>query len=441
MAQAGVAENNPSTQQRLTRLGKRLGWGVADQAFSSLTNFLLGIFVARSVGVREFGAFAIIFTTYTLALGATRAVVGEPMGVRFSNTSIDRWRLGAASGTGVATVIGVTMGTLCIVGGSVLGGATQAPLLAFGVMMPALILQDSWRLAFFAASRGQDALLNDVVWAAVMIPGLVIASSESGATTTTFVLIWSGSAAIAAVFGCWQARSIPDPRAAKRWWQEQRDLIGGFFGDYVVRAGLTRVSIYGVVIVAGLQATAALRGADILLGPITVVFMGITPLTVPEAVRLVNRESKKLLQAMILLSAVFTILAIVVGLAMMALPSSIGRSLLRDTWEPAHAVVFLFALSMASSAANTGAMVGMRALGESKRMFGTRLITAPLVTAGILVGAVFGGAAGALVGNALATSLGDIFWWARFRAALRDWRARLSTRSGGTSSRSKANNT
>ena len=42
----------------------RLSWGVADQALSSLTNFAVGIVVARSLGIRELGAFSIAFATY-----------------------------------------------------------------------------------------------------------------------------------------------------------------------------------------------------------------------------------------------------------------------------------------------------------------------------------------------------------------------------------------
>ena len=36
---------------------RRLGWGVADQAVSSLTNFAVSIYVARTLGAVQFGAF------------------------------------------------------------------------------------------------------------------------------------------------------------------------------------------------------------------------------------------------------------------------------------------------------------------------------------------------------------------------------------------------
>ena len=38
---------------------RRLTWGVADSALSSLTNFLLSIYVARTLGAAQFGAFSL----------------------------------------------------------------------------------------------------------------------------------------------------------------------------------------------------------------------------------------------------------------------------------------------------------------------------------------------------------------------------------------------
>ena len=51
----------------------RLGWGVADQGISSLCNFALGLFVARSFGASSFGAFTLAFVTYTVVINARAA--------------------------------------------------------------------------------------------------------------------------------------------------------------------------------------------------------------------------------------------------------------------------------------------------------------------------------------------------------------------------------
>jgi len=44
---------------------------------------------------------------------------------------------------------------------------------ALGVVLPAMLLQDSWRFAFFAAGRGSRAFLNDVCWTIALVPALI----------------------------------------------------------------------------------------------------------------------------------------------------------------------------------------------------------------------------------------------------------------------------
>ena len=48
---------------RLVATVRRLGWGVADQGISSLSNFALGIVAAKSLDPTEFGAFTLAYLT------------------------------------------------------------------------------------------------------------------------------------------------------------------------------------------------------------------------------------------------------------------------------------------------------------------------------------------------------------------------------------------
>ena len=45
---------------------RRLGWGVADQAVSSVTNFAVSIYVVRELGAVQFGAFSLAYVTYEI---------------------------------------------------------------------------------------------------------------------------------------------------------------------------------------------------------------------------------------------------------------------------------------------------------------------------------------------------------------------------------------
>ena len=124
----------------LSRVGRvlgRLGWGVADQALSSLTNFAVGIYVARSLGTEEFGAFSLAFATYLIVRNASQGLASDPLVVRYSGAEVTSWRSAVAKSTGVATAIGLITGAGCVIVGVLLDGSTGRPSSPWGYHSPA----------------------------------------------------------------------------------------------------------------------------------------------------------------------------------------------------------------------------------------------------------------------------------------------------------------
>jgi O-antigen/teichoic acid export membrane protein len=138
---------------------------------------------------------------------------------------------------------------------------------------------------------------------------------------------------------------------------------------------------------------------------------------------------------MIALSVSLSATAVACGLAILALPESLGRTLLHDTWEPARRVVFVLALALAVSAANTGAIIGLRALGEANRLFRTRLIASSLIMVSVVIGAALGGAVGAAAGNAIGTAPATVLWWRQFNLAVKRYWATTTDQTGDELSR------
>src|SRR5579859_5986340 len=197
---------------RLVRRGaSRLGWGAADQGMSSLTNFLLSVYVARTLGAVAFGAFSLAYVTYAFALNASRGLCTDPFVVRFSGTYLPTWRRAVARCTGTALIVGLVVGACAIVAGRLLGGTAGLGFIALGLTLPGLLLQDSWRYAFFAQGRGHHAFINDTVWAAVLVPSLAFLRISGHADVFWLVFAWGGSATVAAAIGPLQARVMPNP--------------------------------------------------------------------------------------------------------------------------------------------------------------------------------------------------------------------------------------
>ena len=79
---------------------------------SSITNFAVNIYIARTLGAVQYGAFSLAYVTYGFALNASRGLATDPLLVRFSGTDVPTWRRAVANCTGTAATVGLVAGAL-----------------------------------------------------------------------------------------------------------------------------------------------------------------------------------------------------------------------------------------------------------------------------------------------------------------------------------------
>src|SRR5487761_1323622 len=84
---------------------RRLSWGIADQAMSSISNFAVNVYIARTLGAVQYGAFALAYVTYGFALNASRGLATDPLLVRFSGTDVPAGGRAVAGCTGPAATV------------------------------------------------------------------------------------------------------------------------------------------------------------------------------------------------------------------------------------------------------------------------------------------------------------------------------------------------
>jgi O-antigen/teichoic acid export membrane protein len=408
--------------RRLRGLARRLGWAVADQALSSLTNFLVGFFVARSLGPTAFGAFSVAFATYLIALNASRGLATDPLLVRYSGAQLTEWRRAVTGGTGMAIAVGTVGGVACAALGIVMSGPTGLAFLALGLTMPGLLLQDSWRFAFFSAGTAGRAFANDLLRAVVLLAliALIIVSGRS--SEFSFMLVWGISATIAALVGAVQARLLPGPLVAADWLRKHRDLCSRYLAENLAVTGGTQLKFYGLAAVGGLAVVGALRAAELLFGGVYVLTQGIGLMAVPEAVRLLRQSRSRLRQFCLLISVLGGGGAIACGVVLLAIPESLGQRLLHNSWAPASTLILPTAVFMAAFGIQMGAWAGLRALAAASKSLLSQAVGSVLSIVGVLSGAAAAGATGAAWGIAAAGVLGATFWWWQFRLGLRDLR-------------------
>ncbi|HEY0695328.1 MAG TPA: hypothetical protein VGD71_40620 [Kribbella sp.] len=413
---------------------RRLTWGLADQAVTSLVSFVVGIFVARSLGAVEFGAFSLAWVTYGLAVNISRGLATDPLAVRFSGVPRSSWRTAVASSSGMAIAVGLATGAICVAVGLALGGRPGAAFVALGFVLPGLMLQDSWRFAFFSSGQGGKAFLSDITWAVALAPLLVLASHHP--SVTRFVLAWGTAGAFAGLVSGLQAGIMPRLFRAREWFTQHRDLGLRYLAENLSISGAYQFRMYGLGAFAGIAAVGTVRGAEILLGPFFMVLSGVGLVAVPEAARVLRRSLRALPIFCLLLGGAQAAAALTWGLALLiGLPDAWGHALLGEVWVSASALLLPATLSVMSASFSTGATAGLRALGVARRSLRAQLYASAAYLVGGVSGGALGGAVGSAWGAASATFVGAIVWWWNLRAGVRERQQQLDSEPAGPEER------
>jgi O-antigen/teichoic acid export membrane protein len=411
---------------------------------SSLTNFLLSIFVARNLGAAQFGAFSLAYVTYGFTINASRGLSIEPLLIRFSATNPLTWRRATARCTGTALLVGLITGACAFAAGALIGGTTGLAFVGLGLTLPGLMLQDAWRYAFFALGRGQHAFINDTIWAVLLLPSLVLLKMSGHTDVFWFVFAWGAAAAVAAAFAPLQAHVVPSLAGATQWLYRHRDLGPRYLAANTAGNAGDTLRSYAVTSILGLAAVGYMQAANVLLGPFKIILFGIGLIAMPEGARILRRSPRHLPLFCAAASTGLTLLALAWGAVLLiALPRGLGQLMLGSLWRPAYPLVLPATLSVMSLCASTGAAVGLNVMGAAGRSLRAAILSSALVVACAVGGAVIGGTLGAMWFAAAASWVGVLVGWQQFRHALREsdtvsvprwlWPGRMVARSSRSS--------
>ena len=412
-------------------LRRRLGWSVADQGISSLSNFVLGILVARSLDPESLGAFTLAYVTFAFVLSASRGTSTDPLLVRFSGTEPPVWTRAVASAGGTALLNGVLAGALCVVVGLLLPPDVGYGFIALGVWLPGILLQDSYRFAFFSVGKGSRALVNDLVWGVLQGAALVVLVVTDRLTVVTSLLTFGATATFAAAFGYLQCGVAPRPLLARSWLVDHRALGGRYLVENLSGgvARLLRMSWVGLV--AGLAAVGLIRAADILAGPFVVLLAGVGQIAVPEAKQVLSNAPERFVRFCFWLASAQAFAAVMWGVfALVVFPLGLGELLLGENWNGARGLLLPVMLTLVLSCFVLGASAGVRALAASRRSLPAQLTSDGLYLLGGGLGAMVAGASGSCWGVAISAVLSIGVWWRQLRKAIGEHLAALSDSNG-----------
>jgi O-antigen/teichoic acid export membrane protein len=393
---------------------RRIRWGLLDQAVSSLTNFTITLLVARVAGPLEFGVFSLAMTLYLFLLWVSRCLTTEPFVVRLTSGGPEEQRVAAIDASGTAVAIGAFTGLFVLVIGFIAEPFPHSVLGGMALAMPALFCQDAFRYVLIVAGRARAAAANDLIWLTVQT-SLGTALVLSGhASAPALVAAFGFGAALAAIVGRHQTRVVPSPRSSFRWLRRHSDLGLPFLFEHLAITGAVQVAMVAIAAQAGVVIVGQLRAAMVLLGPLTVVFVGLTVVAMPEAVRLKEKSLLSLSRLVAALALAMPLMTGVWAVAVTMIPDRLGYEFLRANWSSGRELLVPVAALVAGNSCASAAVVGLRALGAARQSLRARIIGTPVMLVTGVIGASMAGARGAAVGLAAATWVDALLAWGAF---------------------------
>ena len=305
-------------------------------------------------------------------------------------------------------------------------------LVVTGVLLPALLLQDTWRFALFTMGHPARAAANDLAWLAAQVALIAVALSVADDSIALLTGAWAGGAVVAAVLGARQTAVVPAIGQAVGFLRRHLELGWRFTSEFVVGNGsfqLTMLAMGATLTAAGIG---AIRGGAVLFGPLHVAIFALATGGVAEGARLLERSPQRVLPVMHLLSALLLVASVAWGALLLAVPDTVGHEVLGDTWPAAHELVVPYAVINAGVGVAAGALLALRIVAAASASLRLAVVVAGVTFAGGVTGATLWGTAGGVWGltlGAWANAAGA--WWLVGRLRRED----PSTFSGATGAR------
>lgn len=374
--------------------GSRVLLGSVDQGLSSLSNIILLIVIARTVSLDNFGIFSFGWAVITTVLSVLRGYLGNSVSIAVDSTNRrreTRYGLTVAATAGIATIL-ISAGTVSLLGGFGAG-------YVMSVFAPVVFMQDLLRFHTVAEGRPHLAVCSDAIWAVTMtVLVSVVALHPRAIGPDTAVVVWGVAGTAGLVLLLVASRVRPALRDIAYWLRSDlaNRLHFGVVGAVGAVGSLVIVSIATLII--GVRATAALRGASSVMGPLNVVMAAIPMVIVPEIRRSGAKTPREIWKRIHLMGYVLATFAILAGIGVSLLPTSAGRQLLGASWPSIRPLLPVTGLEYAGIVLMTFAGAVLRASDDGKNLMRIQLVK---TGAGIVLGFI----AALLVGTPISVSI------------------------------------
>ena len=385
---------------------------LADQAFSSLQNYLILILALRSLDLGQLGEFSIAYTVMFFVLGVVRAFVFEPFTIRFTTASQEVRHKAGRDATGASLTAGVILGLVCLACAFVaLSGPARTLLIMFGVALPIMLLQDAWRMFLFSSGRPWSAAINDASCLFATVPLVVAAEILTKVNPALLIGIWAAGTAVGALLGLTQTHVRPLPSGCGRWYRQTKDLSFNLAGASIAIPGPALIAYTMMAWVVSVAAVGQLGASIAIMAPVTTFVTATTLFLLPEAARWHHDGGRKLIKSSATVSVGLFVVVLAAAEIISVLPGTLTHLLVGPNWHIAIRLLLPVAIWIAASAARQAPGSALRAIGQGRKVLYLSIVTGIGIMAAALGGGAIGGARGAAWGYAFSETASVALWW------------------------------
>lgn len=390
---------------------------LADQAASSLTNFGGSALAAGLLTTTTFGAFAVATSVLVIVVGVARTWSGLVLMIVAPDKPEEAYQDLLAGALSTSLAVGVVGSTLAAASSTLLSGEIGRALLVLAVCIPIICIQDAYRFGSLSRGRPTEALWNDLAWFLGVLAGLMVLRRLDYASLTLALLAANATAILGVIVAVRSSAALPDRSSMTRWVRRHGTVSLRLTAEFGVAIASGLVPLILVTAWnADLAAAGSLRGAQVLMGPVAVVFAASTLYLQPKMVNLHRRG-----EAVVALARQQSMFNVVVALQWGAVayltPSFVGVRLFGASWEGMQGVIVPVALSFIGLAISTGPLTAFRSRGQLSAGLIAQVMIALIVISATMLGGVLvsdglirGFAAGSLLG-----AIGSWILFSRYR--------------------------
>ncbi len=386
-----------------------------DQAIAGGSNILVTLLAAQLLDVESFGMYFVIFLTFVLLQGGSRAAINEPLLLHPREASSR-----AVDVVGSTLLVGICSGLLLLIAGLVIlpiDSRLGAGFLALAPCAPLIGLQDAGRYLAIATRRPGKALVLDLVWLLLVVPAAVILIVTDSDHLWQFTAVWGAAGSIAGLLVFWQ-QPLSGLRLSLVWAREVWPVSWRYLLNFGLGQGSSLGLAMAVLGIAGARAMGAIQGALLLQRPF-VVFQVASMSSGIVDVGHVRDDPRAVWRVAVRITTWTATFALVNGLVIIFLPDRLGELLLGDTWSETRRYLLPAAAQILAMSLMSGARSGLLGRHAIRRATYNGFSITAMSLILIVIGLAFWGTSGGMWALVVGHVIGAVVWWSGLAIQLR----------------------